>query len=137
MRIETRLLEDELYQSANEAGHEVLIDMRPATEKQHQSPVELLLSALAGCAAVDIVAILRKRRKNFHGLTIITDGHRNATPPRYFKTIHCTFTVYSTEVTTDELQKAAHLSLEKYCSVASSLKSEITFSVMVEPPTRE
>ncbi len=137
MRIETRLLEDELYQSATEAGHEVLIDMRPAAEKKHQSPVELLLSALAGCAAVDIVAILRKRRKTFSGLTIVTNGQRNDTPPRYFKAIHCTFTVHSEEVTEEELHKAAQLSLEKYCSVASSLNAKITFAVAVQPPTRE
>lgn len=125
------MVSDELFETANAAGHTVTIDTGPASQKHHQSPVELLLSSLAACASVDVVAILKKRKKQVDSLIVETQGERNDTPPRFFKSIHLKFIVRSPDVTTDELEKATRLSIEKYCSVAASLRSEITFSVDV------
>jgi putative redox protein len=58
MKIVTRMLDTELYEATNPAGHTVRIDMREPGIKADQSPTELLLSSLAGCGAVDIVVIL-------------------------------------------------------------------------------
>lgn len=137
MHTVTRMIEDELYEASTEAGITVRVDMRPAALKQDQSPVELLLSAVSSCAAVDIVAILRKRKKTIQTFTIEASGTRNENPPRYFRKIHLTFIIESPDVTSEELEKASALSIEKYCSVAASLKSEITFSVNVlrTPPS--
>lgn len=128
MRSITRMLDEEVYEATNEAGHSVTIDMRPADLKKNQSPVELLQSALSACAAVDVVAILKKRKKTVRSFTIQSDGTRHEGYPRYFTKIHLTFVVHSPDVTVEELEKAAQLSLEKYCSVAGSLKTTITIS---------
>lgn len=134
MRAVTTMLEDEVYESVNETGQTVTIDMRTADIKKNQSPVELLLSALAACAAVDVVAILKKRKKTIESFTVFTDGSRRQDPPRFFTKIHLTFSVKSRDVNSEELSKAARLSIEKHCSVAGSLKSEISFSVEVTTP---
>lgn len=131
MKTTTRMLADEVYEAANENGNKVMIDMRKIEERKSQSPTELLLSALAGCSAVDIVLMLKKRKKKVKEFTIETEGTRRAETPRYFVEIHCHYVVTSPDVTEEELHKTAKLSLEKYCSVASSLKSKITFSVEV------
>jgi putative redox protein len=125
------MLEDELYEARNDHGNSVMIDMREKSLKQHQSPVELLLSSLAGCGAVDIVVILKKRKKTITKMQIETTGVRKDETPRSFTKIHCKFIVTSPDVTKEELYKTAHLSLEKYCSVAATLRAEITFSVEV------
>ena len=98
------------------------------------SPVELLLSALAGCAAVDIVLMLKKRRKTIVKFDIETDGTRQDTTPRYFTDIHTHFRITSPDVEEEELNKVAELSLIKYCSVGASLKSTLTYSVEVVRP---
>jgi putative redox protein len=134
MKIVTRMIEDELYEASNAYGNNVLIDMRNPEIKQGQSPVELLLSALAGCGAVDIVVMLKKRKKKILDFKIETVGTRREETPRSFTAIHCLYIINSPDVTEDELNKVARLSLEKYCSVAASLKSEITFSVEVIRP---
>ncbi|MGE0772537.1 MAG: OsmC family protein [Cyclobacteriaceae bacterium] len=128
MKITTRMVEDELYVSTSENGNEVRIDMRKLEDKEFQSPVELLLSSLAGCAAVDIVLMLKKRKKTVKDLVIETEGDRQPEAPRFFTKIHCHYILYSPDANTDELVKVAKLALEKYCSVASSLKAEITCS---------
>lgn len=125
------MLQDEVYEASNAAGHTVTIDMQEASLKRHQSPTELLLSSLAACGAVDIVVMLRKRKKNIVQFTVETTGVRRDDAPRRFTDIHCKYIVVSPDVTEGELHKVAALSLEKYCSVAATLNSKITFSVEV------
>jgi putative redox protein len=131
MQVRTRMIGDEEFESFNDAGMQVTIDMRPPESRVRQNPPELLLSALAACASVDIVSILKKRKKNINALDVVTTGTRRTDFPRAFTDIHCEFTIASPDVKVDELLKAARLSIEKYCTVAASLKSKITYSVKV------
>jgi len=131
MKIITRMIEDELYEASNKYGNKVMIDMREQGVKQSHSPVEMLLSSLAACGAIDIVIMLKKRKKHIIAFQIETEATRNAETPRWLTAIHCRYIVTSPDVMEEELFKVAGLSLEKYCSVASSLKSEITHSVEV------
>jgi putative redox protein len=39
-------------------------------------PMQLLLGALCGCSAVDVVAILKKQRQQLTDLSITVDGER-------------------------------------------------------------
>ncbi len=125
------MMEDEVYEAHNAHHHTVRIDMREANLKKNQSPVELLLSALSACAAVDIVMMLRKRKKSVDDFIIETTGIRRDDPPRRFTDIHLEFQVISPDVNEEELHKLSSLSIEKYCSVAATLNSRITFSVKV------
>jgi putative redox protein len=125
------MLEDEVYEASNGSAHSVMIDMREASRKKNQSPVELLLSSLSACGAVDIVLILKKRKKTILEFTIETTGVRKEDAPRRFTDIHCKYIITSPDVSEDELNKVAALSLEKYCSVAATLNSKITYSVEV------
>lgn len=128
MKMVTQMLEDEVFVSENENGNKVLIDMRKVEDKKDQSPTELVLSAVAACGAVDIVLMLKKRKKTVTSFVIETEGTRREDPPRYFTKIHCHYILTSPDATVEELNKLAQLSLEKYCSVASSLNAEITHS---------
>ena len=134
MKITTRMLEDELYESSNLKGHTTLTDMRKGDAKQGLSPMEQVLSSLAACGAVDLVAMLRKRKKNIITLTIETEGLRREEIPRAYTTIHCNYRVTSPDVTEEELYKCTKLAIERYCSVSESLKATITFSVEVIRP---
>jgi len=131
MKIITRMIEEELYEASNKYGNKVMIDMRAQGVKHGQSPVEMLLSSVAACGAIDIVIMLKKRKKHILDFQIETEATRNTDTPRWVTAIHCKYIITSPDVTEEELFKVAGLSLEKYCSVASSLKSEITHSVQV------
>lgn len=134
MKIITKMLDDEVYEASNDAGHRIMLDTRTAALKQHQSPPELLLSSLAACGAVDIVMILKKRKKTIDNLIIETLGTRRDDQPRKFTDIHCKYIITSPDVTEEELTKVAALSIEKYCSVAASLNSHLHLSVEVKRP---
>lgn len=134
MKSITRMIEDEVYVAQNELGHEVHIDMRKEGLKKNQSPVELLLSAVGACGAVDIALMLKKRKKTIIEFITETEGARKEEHPKSFTKVHCHYKITSPDVTKDELYKIAKLSLEKYCSVADSLKTKVTLSVEVIQP---
>jgi putative redox protein len=132
MKIIARMQEDEVYEAFNEAGHKITMDMREASLKKNQSPPELLLSSLAGCGAVDIVIMLKKRRKTVNDFVIETVGVRRDEQPRKFLEIHCKYILTSPDVDEEEFNKFAKLSLEKYCTVAATLNSKITFTTEIK-----
>jgi putative redox protein len=96
---------------------------------QGPSPVQMLLLSLAGCAAADVVDILKKGRTTFEGLTVRLEGERVADPPRRFTAIRMVFETRGLAATDEtKLRRAITLSMEKYCSVLHTLKQDIEFS---------
>ena len=128
MKINLSYKEDKLFSGTNEDDNKVLVDMRPPEEKTSQSPTELLLSALAGCAAVEIVSMVKKRRKTFIDLKAEIQGERREEHPRSFTNIHLKYIIVSPDLTEEEASKIVDLATTKYCSVAGSLNAEQTHS---------
>jgi putative redox protein len=129
--ITLKMIADHEYESVNASGNKVSIDMYNGEDKLHQSPMELLLSALASCAAVDAVLMMKKKKREISQFIVEAEGDRNDGIPASYKSIHLKFTLTSPDATVEEFQKVTKLAIEKYCSVASSLKSEISYSSMV------
>jgi putative redox protein len=90
-------------------------------------PMEALLAALATCTATDVQDIMRKRRTPLASYRLEVEGTRaEGTPGRYTR-ILVRHIASGDGVTVEQLEKAAHLSHEKYCSVAASLREDIEF----------
>lgn len=128
----TRYISDHVYEGTNENGNKILIDIRPSEEKENQSPVELLISALAACVAVEVETIIKKKRKTFTELVIKSDYTRKDTHPKGVTDVRQKYVFTSPNVKEEELTKMIDLIIEGYCSVADSLKANITFSVEVK-----
>ena len=110
------------YESVNPQGNKVEIDMYAPEQKQHQSPTELLLSATAACSAVDVIQILQKKRKTIDELKVVAEGIRRSENPKYFTDILLTFKLSSPNTSLAELEKVVALSVDKYCSVAATVR---------------
>jgi len=131
-KVTTRYIDTYEYESVNESGNTVKIDMYDPENKKGQSPTELLLSALAACSAVDLVEILKKRKKTFTDFKVETRGTRREEHPRAFTDITLRFIVNSDNVTKEELLKNAKLIVDKYCSVATTINGVATIDVEAE-----
>ncbi|WP_421764487.1 OsmC family protein [Ekhidna sp.] len=128
MKIDLKYKGDEEFTSTNENGNNAEVDMRPADQKKHQSPTELLLSAVGACAAVEIVSMVKKRRKTFRNLKAEISGERRDEHPRGFTRIHLKYIIFSPDLTEEEAERIVDLATTKYCSVAGSLSAEQTHS---------
>lgn len=134
MKITTRYFEDEVYTSQNENNNTATIDMRKAEVKQNLSPVELVLAALSSCVAVEVVSMIKKRRKTVSDLIITAEGDRREEHPRALTDIRLKFSLVSPDANHEELYKVTQLSLESYCSVKSSLTAPVSFTTEVIRP---
>jgi putative redox protein len=133
--VTVRMKADLEYEASNPQGNTVHIDMYDPEHKQAQSPMDLLLSALGSCASVDAVLMMKKKRRDIVDFFVDVVGVRNDGVPAYYTDIELTFVLVSPNATEEEFAKVVALSVEKYCSVASSLKSNITFKSEVRRPS--
>jgi putative redox protein len=119
------------FVARNEDGNEIHIDGAPKVggEGAGFRPMETLLAALAGCASMDVVEILRKQRAGLEDLKIDVHGQRPDTTPSPFSAIHLHFTVVG-PVDEAKASRALDLAVNKYCSVGEMLKqsAEISYS---------
>lgn len=91
-----------------------------------QSPVDALLSALAACAAIDVVEILAKRRTPVERLEIDVAGERVDAIPRRLRSVMIEFQVDGAGIERGHAERAIGLSIEKYCSVRDSLARDVS-----------
>ncbi len=117
-------LNDEKFQVLNESGNKLTIDMYEKDKKENLSPMELLLSAVTTCAAVEIVSMIKKRRRDFRDLKAESSGIRAETHPMYYKKINIKYIIYSKDLHNSEADRFISLALTKYCSVGSSIRMD-------------
>jgi len=108
--------------------HSMVMDA--GKEKTANSPMELVLLALCGCTASDVVGILRKKREPFTGLEVRAKGERADGYPAVYTSIHLTYLVRG-QVSRKAMEDAVRLSKERYCSVSAMLEktAKITYTI--------
>ena len=94
-------------------------------------PKPLVLSALAGCTGMDVVAILNKMQIPFEGFQVEVDGELTSEHPKVYHSIRIQYKFEGPRLELEKIQKAIKLSLDKYCGVAAMLKktAAITYEV--------
>lgn len=123
------------FEAFGENGKSVHIDAATSLGGTESGvrPMEMLLQALAGCASIDIISILRKQRQEISGFSAEVEGERESgKDANLFRRIKVAFHV-SGNVDENHLKRAIALSMEKYCSVAKTLEktAEITWSYIL------
>ena len=100
--------------------------------KTGMSPMEVVLNALGTCAAFDVVEMLKKRRLQINSYYIELSGERDDGVPAYYTHIHAKHVFDVPNLDQKIAERFVDLSMNKYCSVAASLKAEISFDVLLE-----
>jgi putative redox protein len=110
------------FVSTDSTGHSVVL--ATPGENAGMKPSELILSALAGCASVDVVDILEKKRTPLSYLSVELSAEQDSDPPWTFRKIYMNFIVKGEGLTEKNVEQAISLSEEKYCSVAATLRGK-------------
>ena len=97
-------------------------------------PMQTLLMGLGGCGGVDIVSILKKQKQEITDFNMVIEGEREqGKEPSLWKKVHINF-YFTGNVDAEKAEKAVALSLNKYCSVAETLRragAKLTWNVKV------
>ena len=116
-------VQGEQFVASGSGGHSIVLDA-PGGRATWQGfkPSELLLAALGGCTAVDVIDILRKKRLRVSGLHVTVRGEQREEYPRAFEHIAVHYEVRGQGIAEAAVERAISLSEEKYCSVAATLR---------------
>ena len=120
----TITLQDGMYFTAvPDSGFIVPIESGPpeGQARRGASPMELLMISLAGCTAMDVVSILRKKRQNVTGFEIRIHAERATEHPKVFTAFELEYVVRGVDIDPAAVDRAIQLSTESYCSVHAML----------------
>lgn len=124
-----------LFVARTGSGHIAAMDGAPEGGGNNLAPrpMELLLAGTGGCAAYDVVLILKRGRHHVTGCQVKLSAQRAETDPKVFTRIHFTFVVTGSNLPEAAVERAVKLSHEKYCSASAMLAhtAEITHSIEV------
>lgn len=125
MRIELQRVDDGFNMEArDESGHTVLMDSSPENGGKNNGvrPMQMLIMGLGGCTAIDVIMILNKQKQEITDFRISIDGEREqAQEPSLWKKVHVSFDIKG-KIDKDKALRAVELSMNKYCSVAATLR---------------
>lgn len=106
------------------SGHSLVLD--DGRGDTGPRPAELIPMALAGCTAMDVISILRKKRQELTRYEVRAEGVQMDDHPNAFTRIDVLHVVEGPAIDVDALRRAIELSATKYCSVGATLSSGIT-----------
>jgi putative redox protein len=107
------------FEGRNSTGGTVQIGK--VEDRPGVSPMELLLMGLAGCAGMDIVSILTKKRQALKDFQVQVRGKRAVEHPKIFTEIEVTYLLWGDALDPKGVERAIQLSEEKYCSASAML----------------
>jgi len=109
------------------AGHTIALDTDPEVGGRGLGtrPFDLMLVSLAGCMAMDVISILRKKRQTVNGLEVRAQGTRAAEHPRVYTHIRLTFVITGQDVEPAAVERSIELAYDKYCPAAAMLKPSV------------
>ena len=88
-------------------------------------PAELLMVAQAGCTAMDVIGILRKKRQVVTTYEVsVTGEQRDDRHPHVFERIRIVHVVEG-QIEVEALRRAIELSASRYCTVTANLASGV------------
>lgn len=124
------------FEATASSGGSLVVDGSPEIggEDRGMRPMELLLTAMASCAAMDVVHILRKQKEPLEQLRIDIEGERaKEVVPTPFTRMTLVFTARG-ELDAHKVERAVGLAVDKYCSVRATLGDvAVSYRVVVLP----
>lgn len=107
------------------SGHRLVLDN--AEGDAGPRPAELVPLAVAGCTAMDVISILRKKRQVVTSYRVEAAGvQRDEATPHVFTSVDVTHVLEGPDLNVEAVRRAIELSATRYCSVGGTLATGIT-----------
>lgn len=130
------------FVARNEAGRAVLVGSCPPDRARAflagldpglvgLTPMEMVLAALGGCTALDVLSILGKMHQRVDAFTVVVEGERATEHPRVYTSARVTYRLAG-EIDPASARRAAELSIERYCSVGAMITRAAPVTYVLE-----
>ncbi|HWZ31361.1 MAG TPA: OsmC family protein [Bryobacteraceae bacterium] len=115
---------DDFFVATPPSGHALTLDFN-GERSSAPGPLELLLVALGGCTGADVISILTKKREQVTDYRIEVHGERRDEHPKGFKKMEVKHILRGRGISEAAVKQAIELSVNKYCSVAGTLRPTV------------
>lgn len=128
MNASVTLKEGMSFRGTANSGFTVDLGASPAGggENSGFGPMELMLVSLAGCTAMDVVSIMRKKRQEFSHFEVRVEAERAEDHPKVFTDILLTYVIGGEAIDPAAIERSIELSLTKYCPAHAMLSQAVT-----------
>lgn len=123
MKARIKWVENVCFVGESGSGHTIVMDGAPEGGGRNigMRPMETVLIGTGGCTAYDVVHILKKGRAAIVDCVVEIEAERATHDPQVFTKIHFHFVVSGNGLKPQQVERAIHLSAEKYCSASIML----------------
>jgi putative redox protein len=113
-----------------DSNHWVAVDTSEAVggNAAGTTPKELILIGLAGCTAMDVVSILKKKRIDLKDFQIEVTAEIAEEHPKVYTKINLEYVCYGKDIQARDVERAIELSETKYCAVSAMLKNSVNIT---------
>jgi putative redox protein len=102
-------------------SHSLDADESVGGENSAARPMELIAIGLAGCTAMDVISILRKKKQDVSDFQIKLHTENAAEHPKVFTSAVIEYLVTGREISEAAVLRSIELSAEKYCPAQAML----------------
>ena len=123
MKARIKWIENVCFVGESGSGHAIVMDGAPEGGGRNlgMRPMETVLIGTGGCAAYDVVFILKKARAAVTDCVVEIESERAAEDPKVFTKIHFHFIIRGNGLKAQQVERAIDLSAHKYCSASIML----------------
>lgn len=111
------------FTGTTDSGFSVQLDAKQAVGGTGQGfiPMELMALSMAGCTAMDVISILRKKRQEVTAFEVRVDAPRAEEHPKVFTSAIIEYLVTGHGVDENAVRRAIELTAKSYCPAQAML----------------
>jgi putative redox protein len=115
--------ENMVFTGTADSGFAVQLDAKKEVGGEGKGfvPMELMANSLAGCTAMDVISILRKKRQDVTAFEVRVDAPRAEEHPKVFTRATIEYLVTGHNVDEAAVLRAIQLTAENYCPAQAML----------------
>jgi len=112
------------FEGTSNSGFKVPLGTSPNVGGDNDGfrPLELLTIGLAGCTAMDVISILRKKRQEISSFEVMVHAERSDEHPKVFTHLSIEYMINGKDISREAVERAVELSANKYCPAQAMLK---------------
>ncbi len=122
------LRDDMVFSGHSSNGYTIPLDAKKGVGGHDAgiSPIELMLTSLAGCTGMDVISILRKKKQDVTAFEVQVEGVRGDEHPKVYTEIWVKFVVTGNNIDPKAVERSIELSRDKYCGASATLRHTAT-----------
>ena len=127
MKATVKWLDNMAFVGESGSGHALVMDGPPENGGRNLGvrPMEMVLLGMGGCTAFDVVLILQRGRQDIVDCHVELEAERAESAPKVFTKIHAHYIIKGRNLDAKRVERAVHMTAEKYCSVSIMLAASV------------